>query len=86
MKRGGGHGGHNGLRDIIARTNSRDFLRCRIGIAHPGDSRQVSDYVLTKPSQSDRQNIVRAIADSLHVLPDILSGDLEKAMHWLHSQ
>ena len=86
LKRGGGHGGHNGLRDIIARTNSRDFLRCRIGIAHPGDSRQVSDYVLTKPSQSDRQNIVRAIADSLHVLPDILSGDLEKAMHWLHSQ
>ena len=86
LKRGGGHGGHNGLRDIIACTNSRDFLRCRIGIAHPGDSRQVSDYVLTKPSQSDRQNIVRAIADSLHVLPDILSGDLEKAMHWLHSQ
>ena len=86
LKRGGGHGGHNGLRDIIACTNSRDFLRCRIGIAHPGDSRQVSDYVLTKPSQTDRQNIVSAIADSLHVLPDILSGDIEKAMHWLHSQ
>ena len=86
LKRGGGHGGHNGLRDIIAHTNNRDFLRCRIGIAHPGDSRQVSDYVLTKPSQTDRQNIVRAIADSLHVLPDILSGNIEKAMHWLHSQ
>ena len=86
LKRGGGHGGHNGLRDIISCTNSRDFLRCRLGIAHPGDSRQVSDYVLTKPSQTDRQNIVSAITNSLHVLPDILSGDLEKAMHWLHSQ
>jgi PTH1 family peptidyl-tRNA hydrolase len=86
LKRGGGHGGHNGLRDIIASTGSKDFLRCRLGIDHPGNSRQVADYVLSKPSQPDRQNIVSAIDNSLHVLPDILSGDLEKAMHWLHSQ
>lgn len=86
LKRGGGHGGHNGLRDIIERTGSKDFLRCRLGIGHPGDSRQVSDYVLSKPSQSDRQRIVAAIDDSLRVLPDVLSDQLEKAMHWLHSQ
>jgi peptidyl-tRNA hydrolase, PTH1 family len=86
LKSGGGHGGHNGLRDIIARTGGKDFLRCRIGIDHPGDSRQVSDYVLSKPSQSDRQLIRATIDDSLRVLPDVLSGDLEKAMNWLHSQ
>ncbi len=86
LKRGGGHGGHNGLRDIIACTASKDFLRCRLGIAHPRDSRQVSDYVLSKPSQADRELIRSAIDNSLKVLPDIVSGDLEKAMHWLHSQ
>jgi len=46
----------------------------------------VSDYVLSKPSQADRQNILSAIDNSLRVLPNVLSGDLEKAMHWLHSQ
>ena len=86
LKRSGGHGGHNGLRDIISRTGSKDFLRCRLGINHPGDSRQVSDYVLSKPSQTDRQQIMQAIDDSIRVLPDILSGDLDKAMNWLHSQ
>jgi peptidyl-tRNA hydrolase, PTH1 family len=86
LKRGGGHGGHNGLRDIIAQTGSKDFLRCRLGIAHPGDAKQVSDYVLSKPSQADRQLILSAIDDSIRVLPDLVSDDLEKAMHWLHSQ
>ena len=86
LKRSGGHGGHNGLRDIIARTGSKDFLRCRLGIAHPGDSRQVSDYVLSKPSQADRLDIRTAIDNSLRVLPDVVSGDLDKAMNWLHSQ
>ncbi|MDH5592751.1 MAG: aminoacyl-tRNA hydrolase, partial [Gammaproteobacteria bacterium] len=79
LKHEGGHGGHNGLRDIIAQTGGKDFLRCRLGIGHPGDSRQVSDYVLSKPSQADRQLILSAIDDSLRVLPDVLSGDLEKA-------
>lgn len=86
LKRGGGHGGHNGLRDIIAKTGSKDFLRCRLGINHPGDSRVVADYVLSKPSQSDRQLILSAIDNSLRVLPDVLSDNLDKAMNWLHSQ
>lgn len=85
LKRGGGHGGHNGLRDIIARIGSKEFLRCRIGIDHPGDSRLVSDYVLSKPSQSDRQAIMTSIENSLAELDTILSGDLEKAMHRLHT-
>ena len=86
LKRGGGHGGHNGLRDIISVTGSKDFLRCRLGIDHPGHSSLVSNYVLSKPSLADRQNIELAIDNALCVLPDVLSGDLEKAMHWLHSQ
>jgi PTH1 family peptidyl-tRNA hydrolase len=86
LKKGGGHGGHNGLRDIIACTGTKDFLRCRLGIDHPGNSKDVSNYVLSKPSQSDRQAITNAIDDSIKVLPDVLSDDLEKAMNWLHSQ
>jgi PTH1 family peptidyl-tRNA hydrolase len=85
LKQGGGHGGHNGLRDIIAQTGSRDFLRCRIGIDHPGNSRLVSDYVLSKPSQADRQAIMASIENSIAELDAILSGDLEKAMHRLHT-
>lgn len=87
LKRGGGHGGHNGLRDIIAKNaGNKDFLRCRIGIGHPGDSRQVSDYVLSKPSQADRESILQAIDNAQRVLPDVVNNQLEKAMHWLHSQ
>jgi PTH1 family peptidyl-tRNA hydrolase len=86
LKRGGGHGGHNGLRDIISATGSKEFLRCRLGIDHPGHSSLVSNYVLSKPSLADRQSIELAIDNSLRVLPDVLAGDLEKAMHWLHSQ
>lgn len=86
LKRSGGHGGHNGLRDIISQTGSKDFLRCRLGIGHPGDSRQVSDYVLSKPSQADRQDIRTATDNSLRVLSDVVSDDLDKAMQWLHSQ
>src|SRR5690554_4806125 len=61
LKRDGGHGGHNGLRDIIAQAGGRDFLRCRLGIGHPGHSRQVSDYVLSRPSAADRQHVETAI-------------------------
>lgn len=86
LKRGGGHGGHNGLRDIIAATGSKDFFRVRLGIDHPGHSSLVSNYVLTKPSAADRQKIELAIDNSLRVLPDLLSGDMDKAMQWLHSQ
>ncbi|HCN99749.1 MAG TPA: aminoacyl-tRNA hydrolase, partial [Methylophaga sp.] len=71
LKRGGGHGGHNGLRDIISQLGSKDFLRCRIGIDHPGNSKQVADYVLSKPSATDRENMMAGIDNSLRVLPDV---------------
>lgn len=86
LKKSGGHGGHNGLRDIILHCGSKDFLRCRLGIDHPGNSKQVADYVLSKPSVDDRQAIMTAIDNSIRVLPDLLDGKLDKAMNWLHSQ
>ncbi len=86
LKRGGGHGGHNGLRDIISQLGHKNFLRCRIGIDHPGNSRQVSDYVLSKPSQADREAILAGIDQSLRVFPEIINEELQKAMNTLHSQ
>ena len=85
LKRGGGHGGHNGLRDIINHLGSRDFLRLRLGIHHPGDSKAVVDYVLGRPSAADREAIEDAIARALDVMPLVVSGDLERAMNRLHS-
>src|SRR5699024_1307001 len=52
LKFGGGHGGHNGLRDIAAQLGTRDFWRLRIGIGHPGQREDVLDYVLTRPSRA----------------------------------
>ncbi|MFK7829120.1 MAG: aminoacyl-tRNA hydrolase [Congregibacter sp.] len=82
----GGHGGHNGLRDIVpALGNRRDFHRLRIGIGHPGSARQVSDYVLSKPSAEDRHAIDSSIDEAIRALPLLLAGDGTKAMTQLHS-
>lgn len=86
FKKGGGHGGHNGLRDSIQRLgNSKEFARLRIGIGHPGNAKQVADYVLKKPSPSDQQLITNSIDDALRALPLAISGQWEKAMHELHT-
>jgi PTH1 family peptidyl-tRNA hydrolase len=85
VKEGGGHGGHNGLRDIAARLGSKDFVRLRIGIGHPGTSRDVTNYVLGKPSPDDRDCLDQAIDEALRNLPQIVAGELQKAMNHLHS-
>ncbi len=86
FKRGGGHGGHNGLRDIIpALGNNRDFYRLRIGIGHPGHASRVSGYVLGAPSAEDRGRIDASIAEAIGSLPLLLAGDETKAMTRLHS-
>ena len=85
LKYGGGHGGHNGLRDIVNHLGSRDFFRIRVGIGHPGDAKQVINYVLRKPSQSDLGLIEGANRDTLAVMPLVFEGNIEKAMHALHS-
>lgn len=86
LKISGGHGGHNGLRDIIARLGSRDFLRLRIGIGHPGPDRDVSAYVLNKPAAHDQMRIEKAVGRSLEVLDDVIAGNYDTAMTRLHSE
>lgn len=86
FKIGGGHGGHNGLRDIVNKLgNNSDFARLRIGIGHPGQANQVSDYVLKKPSPADQRLIANSIQRALEQLPVALDGDWEKAMTALHT-
>lgn len=87
LKKGGGHGGHNGLRDIIAQLgNQNSFYRLRLGIGHPGHSSQVSGYVLGRAPQAEREKLDASIDFALGVLPDILAGDWTRAMQQLHSQ
>ena len=86
LKSGGGHGGHNGLRDIINQLGSKDFLRLRVGIGHPGSKDQVVDYVLQRPSKDDKCGIDAAIVGALKVMPDLFDGNLEQAMQDLHSK
>ncbi|WP_367027128.1 aminoacyl-tRNA hydrolase [Methylococcus sp. ANG] len=84
VKRDGGHGGHNGLRDIMAQLGSGGFLRLRIGIGRPVGSMAVADYVLAAPSSVDRQAIFGAIDKALDCLPELLAGNVEQAMNRLH--
>lgn len=84
LKQGGGHGGHNGLRDIIAQLGV-NFMRLRIGIGHPGDKDAVVDYVLQRPSLADRQQIDAAMEAALSVMPDAMNGEMQRAMHSLHT-
>lgn len=85
LKVGGGHGGHNGLRDIIARCGGNTFQRLRIGIGHPGEKHQVTNHVLKKASSEDQSAIEESIRRALAELELIVSGDSQKAMHKLHS-
>ncbi|MEN9463890.1 MAG: hypothetical protein RL217_71 [Pseudomonadota bacterium] len=86
FKTGGGHGGQNGLRDIISKLgNQQGFHRLRIGIGHPGDKTLVTGHVLGKPSAHEQKLIETAIAEALAVLPGYIGGEAEKAMNRLHS-
>jgi len=86
LKTGGGHGGHNGLRDMINQLGTKDFHRLRIGVGHPGSKDQVVDFVLHNPSRAERELIDRDIDDAVSVLPELASGALEQAMQKLHSK
>lgn len=86
LKVGGGHGGHNGLRDIIAHMGTPDFARLRIGVGHPGLSDDVVDYVLDRPGKAEQDDIESAIAAACEALPLILDGDLARAMQSLHTR
>jgi PTH1 family peptidyl-tRNA hydrolase len=86
FKQGGGHGGHNGLRDIVpALGNNKNFYRLRVGIGHPGHASKVTGYVLGKPGAEDRIRIDASIDEAIAALPLLLAGDDTKAMTQLHS-
>ena len=85
LKTGGGHAGHNGLRDIIQKTGSNAFSRVRIGVGHPGNKEQVIASVLGRATMEEQQKIDAAIDDVMQVMPDIIEGDLQKAMNVLHT-
>ncbi len=86
FKLGGGHGGHNGLKDIIAKLgNNKNFYRLRIGIGHPGDRNRVSGYVLGKAPKSEQSLIEQSIDEAARCTHILGQDGLEKAMHRLHS-
>lgn len=86
LKFDGGHGGHNGLRDIIRHLNTNQFHRLRIGVGHPGNSKHVADYVLKAPGKSERMLIDDAMQDINRIVPLVLEGHFQKAMNELHTK
>lgn len=84
LKRGGGHGGHNGLRDIIA-TVGPEFIRLRVGIGHPGHRDLVTDYVLHAPGKAEHRQLLDALAAALEAVEVLADAGLERAMQQLHS-
>lgn len=84
LKRGGGHAGHNGLRDIAAQLGTPEFWRLRIGIGHPGDRAAVIGFVLGRPPRSELERIEQAMDRALDVLPQLLKGAFDAAIMQLH--
>lgn len=85
FKTGGGHGGHNGLRDIVKLLGSSDFHRLRVGVGHPGDRSKVVSFVLSRPGPAETQLIDASLNKALAVLPKILDGEFAIAMNELHT-
>lgn len=85
LKKNGGHGGHNGLRNIIQHLGSTHFYRLRIGIAQLGYRDQIIPYVLNPPSKNDQSAILRAIKKGLSIVEKLVIGEFQTAMRDLHS-
>jgi PTH1 family peptidyl-tRNA hydrolase len=86
LKMGGGHGGHNGLRDIVAsHGNNANFLRLRVGIGRPEQKGDVTPWVLGKPQQTDREKIDAAIAAAVAETPVMVAGEWMRAMNKLNA-
>ena len=86
LKRGGGHGGHNGLRDILACLGSDDFLRLRVGVGHPGPGGDVVSYVLNRPLAEEARLIHESVGRALELLPRVASGDAARVMSLLNAR
>lgn len=84
LKTGGGHGGHNGLRDITQHLSNANFHRLRVGIGHPGHKDLVLNYVLGKPSSEDKQLIMSTLEETISAIPLLLKGELALAMNQIN--
>ena len=84
LKKGGGHGGHNGLRDLIAQLGSPGFYRLRLGIGHPGDRGRVADFVLDAPTKEEAGLLDDAIMRALGFIGPLLAGDVAFVMNQLN--
>ncbi len=85
LKFGGSHAGHNGLRDIHAQLGTGDYWRLRLGIGHPGVKSEVVNWVLKKPQKEQREAIEDAIVRTLHAVPALVAGEMEKATMQIHT-
>lgn len=85
LKKGGGHGGHNGMRDIFRHLDNTDFMRLRIGIGHPGFKDAVTGYVLSRPTADQEKLMMQSIGDAVAVMPDLLAGNVSRAIKDLHT-
>ena len=85
LKKGGGHGGHNGIRDVIQHCGA-DFLRLRIGVGHPGEKSQVTNYVLKRGAADVEAAVERSLDDAVAAMPVLLDDGLNAAMKKLHTK
>ncbi len=85
LKKAGGHGGHNGLRDVI-QHNGNNFMRLRVGVGHPGEKDKVTGYVLKRPSSSDDAILQRSVDAAVDVIPVLVDRGLDEAMKALHTK
>ena len=86
LKVGGGHGGHNGLKDIEAALGTKDFWRLRLGIGHPGDRNEVVNFVLKAPTKDEQAAIDEKVYESTKLIDLLLAGEFESAMLKLHTK
>ncbi|MFV0680361.1 aminoacyl-tRNA hydrolase [Ottowia sp.] len=85
LKQGGGHAGHNGLRDIHAKLGSSDYWRLRLGIGHPGQKSEVVGWVLRKPPLDERIALEQAIDRSVKAFDDLAAGEMNHATLTIHT-
>ena len=86
LKEGGGHGGHNGLRNIIdSQKGDASFMRMRIGIDHPRKGADVVKYVLSKVNKKDRKILDTSFESTLDILDSVIKGKWQQAMLELHT-
>ena len=86
IKEGGGHGGHNGLRDILSKTGKNNYIRIRIGIGHPGLKEDVTNWVLTKFSPNEKKSLTQAYERFNEIFDMICNNQNDQAQKILHTK